>query len=216
MPIKERRPFHHVPTDSLTEFLKQGAQKLLRQALEAEVELELERLSTRRTDQGLAGVVRSGYQPERQIQTGIGPVTVKVPKIRARDGKPISFRSALVPPFVRKTRSLETAIPWLYLKGVSSGEMQDALKVLVGPDAEGLSASTVSRLKQCWAEEYKQWREKPLHKDQWIYVWADGIHSGLRADDAWSSWASMNAEKSIFWRLRMVSESRLKVGKKCC
>lgn len=171
------------PTDSLTEFLKHGAQKLLRQALEAEVELELERLSTRRTDQGLAGVVRSGYQPERQIQTGIGPVTVKVPKIRARDGKPISFRSALVPPFVRKTRSLEAAIPWLYLKGVSSGEMQDALKVLVGPEAEGLSASTVSRLKQCWADEYKQWREKPLHKDQWIYVWADGIHSGLRADD---------------------------------
>ena len=168
------------PTDSLTEFLKHGAQKLLRQALEAEVELELERLSTRRTDQGLAGVVRSGYQPERQIQTGIGPVTVKVPKIRARDGKPISFRSALVPPFVRKTRSLEAAIPWLYLKGVSSGEMQDALKVLVGPEAEGLSASTVSRLKQCWADEYKQWREKPLHKDQWIYVWADGIHSGLR------------------------------------
>ena len=86
------------PTDSLTEFLKQGAQKLLRQALETEVELELERLSTRRTDQGLAGVVRSGYQPERKIQTGIGPVTVKVPKIRARDGKPVSFRSALVPP----------------------------------------------------------------------------------------------------------------------
>lgn len=99
------------PTDSLTELLKQGAQKLLREALETEVEIELERLSSRRTHCGLAGVVRSGYQPERQIQSGIGPITVKVPKIRARDGEPVSFRSALVPPFVRKTRSLEAAVP---------------------------------------------------------------------------------------------------------
>ena len=101
----------------------------------------------------------SGYQAERQIQTGIGSVTVKVPKIRERDGRLISFRSALVP-FVWRTRSLETAIPWLYLKGVSSGEMQDALSILVGPDAE----------ETCWADEHTAGRGKLLHKDQWIYV----------------------------------------------
>jgi transposase-like protein len=95
-------------------------------------------------------VVRNGYLPERELQTGLGPVTVKIPKVRARTGVPVTFRSALVPPYVRKTRSLEAALPWLYLKGVSSGEMDEALKVLVGPEATGLSASTVSRLKQVW------------------------------------------------------------------
>jgi len=95
-------------------------------------------------------VVRNGYQPERDIQTGIGPVTVKVPKIRSRDGKPVSFHSALVPPYVRKTAALEAALPWLYLKGISTGEMQPALEVLLGSQAKGLSASTVSRLKQTW------------------------------------------------------------------
>ena len=89
------------------------------------------------------------------MQTGIGPVTVKVLKVRSRDGKPVTFHSALGPPYVRKTASLEAAIPWLYLKGVSAGEMAGALEVLVGSEAKGLSASTVARLKQAWAEDYK-------------------------------------------------------------
>ena len=100
-------------------------------------------------------MVRNGYQPEREIQTGIGPVTVKVPKVRAKDGKPVTFRSALVPPYIRKTATLEAALPWLYLKGISSGEMEAALEALVGADAKGLSASTVSRLKKVWAENTK-------------------------------------------------------------
>jgi putative transposase len=91
----------------------------------------------------------------------------------------VTFRSALVPPYVRKTKSLEAALPWLYLKGVSSGEMSEALEVLVGPEAKGLSASTVARLKQQWAEEYQDWSRMPLDKQQWVYVWADGIHSGV-------------------------------------
>jgi transposase-like protein len=109
---------------------------------------------------------------------------VKVPKIRAKDGRPVTFRSALVPPYVRKTRSLEAALPWLYLKGVSTGEMENALEVLVGPEAKGLSASTVARLKRQWAEEYTTWSQSRLDKDRWVYVWADGIYSGLRAADA--------------------------------
>ena len=87
-----------------------------------------------------------------------------------------------MPPYVRKTKSLEAALPWLYLKGVSSGEMGEALKVLVGPDADGMSASTVSRLKQVWAQEYRSWCEDRLDKDRWVYVWADGVYSGLRAE----------------------------------
>ncbi|HEC12854.1 MAG TPA: hypothetical protein ENI80_06325 [Acidiferrobacteraceae bacterium] len=86
---------------------------------------------------------------------GLGPVTVEIPKVRAKTGEPVTFRSALVPPYVRKTKPLETVLPQRYLKGVSSGEMSEALKVLVGPDAESLSASTVSRLKQVWAQEWR-------------------------------------------------------------
>ena len=107
-----------------------------------------------RDEQGQARVVRSGHHPKRGIQTGIGPVTVQGPKVRSRQGDPVPFHSALVPLSVRKTASLEAAMPWLYLKGISTGEMQPALEVLVGSPAKGLSPSTVARLKQIWREEY--------------------------------------------------------------
>jgi len=171
-------------TDPLTELLRSGARQLLQQAIEAEVQELLAAHSDRTLEDGRAGVVRNGHQPEREIQTGIGPVTVKIPKVRAKTGEPVTFRSALVPPYVRKTQSLEAALPWLYLKGVSTGEMGAALEVLVGPEAKGLSASTVSRLKRCWAQEHQAWREEPLDKDRWVYVWADGVYSGLRAEQA--------------------------------
>ena len=170
--------------DVLTELLRNGAQELIRQAVEAELRELLDQHATRRTEDGRAGVVRSGYLPERELQTGVGPVTVRIPKVRAKTGKPVTFRSALVPPYVRKTKSLEAALPWLYLKGVSSGEMGEALKVLVGPEAQGLSASTVSRLKQVWAQEYRSWCDRRLDKDRWVYIWTDGIYSGLRAEQA--------------------------------
>jgi len=171
-------------TDPLTELLRSGARQLLQHAIETEVEVLLAAHSDRTLEDGRAGVVRNGHQPERQIQTGIGPVTVKIPKVRAKTGEPVTFRSALVPPYVRKTQSLEAALPWLYLKGVSTGEMGAALEVLVGPEAKGLSASTVSRLKRSWAQEYQAWCEAPLDKDRWVYVWADGVYSGLRAEQA--------------------------------
>lgn len=169
--------------DPLTELLRQGARDLIQQAVEAELSAFMAAFGDRRLDDGRAAVVRNGYHPERELQTGIGPVTVKVPKVRAKDGHPVTFRSALVPPYVRKTRSLEAALPWLYLKGVSSGEMGGALEVLVGPQARGLSASTVARLKRQWADEYEAWRKSRLDKDRWVYLWADGIYSGLRAED---------------------------------
>ncbi|MDP6174064.1 MAG: transposase [Rhodospirillales bacterium] len=169
-------------SDPLTALLRSGAQQLINQAVEVELQELLSLYSDRRTDDGNAVVVRNGHLPERELQTGLGPVTVRIPKIRSRTGEPVTFRSALVPPYVRKTRSLEAALPWLYLKGVSSGEMDEALKVLVGPEAKGLSASTVSRLKQIWGQEYRSWRDGPLDKDRWVYVWTDGVYSGLRGE----------------------------------
>lgn len=170
-------------SDMLTELIRTHAQTLIKAALELEVTEVLKALETRRLPDGRHAVCRSGFQPERDIQTGIGPVTVKVPKIRARDGQPETFRSALVPPFIKRTRSLEAAIPWLYLQGISSGNMYSALEVLVGSEAKGLSANTVSRLKQQWTDEYNEWRKSDLSRDEWVYIWADGIYSGLRSED---------------------------------
>ncbi|MHB1287160.1 MAG: transposase [Leptospirales bacterium] len=129
-----------------------------------------------------SGVIRNGYHPEREILTGIGPVSVKIPKVRSRTGSPVSFRSALVPPYVRKTRTMEAARPWRYLKGISTGEMSEALSILVGPDARGLSPGVIRRLKEQWKGEYLQWKKRRLDRDQWVYLWADGIYSGLRAE----------------------------------
>ena len=170
--------------DPLRELLREGAQQLIQQAVGAELEELLAQHGGRRSEAGTAGIVRNGFLPERELQTGVGPVTVRIPKVRAKTGDPVTFRSALVPPYVRKTRSLEAALPWLYLKGVSSGEMGEALRVLVGPEAQGLSPSTVSRLKQIWAEEYRRECDARLDTDRWVYVWADGIYSGLRAEQA--------------------------------
>ena len=169
--------------DPINDLIREGAKTLIGRAVEAELEGLLAEYSQSSTPSGSPRVVRNGYHPSREIQTGVGPITVQIPKVRSRSGAPVSFRSTIVPPYVRKTKSLEAAIPWLYLKGVSSGEMSEALKVLVGPDAAGLSASTVSRLKQCWAQEYKDWSTRSLADDQWVYIWADGVYSGLRSED---------------------------------
>lgn len=168
--------------DHLTELLREGAQRLIHQAVEIELEKLLSTHSERKTSDGRALIVRNGYLPEREIQTGIGPVKVRIPKVRGRDGNPVTFRSALVPPYVRKTRTLESALPWLYLKGISTGEMSEALSVLVGPEAKGLSANTISRLKKVWAKEYQSWRKKDLSNERWVYIWADGIYCGLRSE----------------------------------
>jgi transposase-like protein len=135
-------------TDPLTDLLRKDARELLQAAVEAERDAFLAEFAQRLTSDGRAAVVGSGYHPERAVQTGIGPLTVKVPNVRAKDGKPVTFRSALVPPYVRKAKSIEAALPWLYLKGISTGEMGAALKILLGPDATGFSAKTISRLQR--------------------------------------------------------------------
>jgi putative transposase len=170
-------------SDPLTKVLRKGARELLQSAVEVELDAFLRQFSGHRTPEGRAGVVRNGHHPERAVQTGIGPVKVKIPKVRSKTGEPVTFRSALVPPYIRKAKSIEAALPWLYLKGISSGEMGAALKALLGPDASGFSAKTVSRLKAQWAAEYDGWRKTDLSLDDWVYIWADGIYSGLRGTE---------------------------------
>lgn len=168
--------------DPLTELLRTGAQRLIQQAVEAELSELLSSYDGETDAVGRAAVVRNGYLPEREVMTGVGPIPVKVPKVRSRGEEAVVFRSALVPPYVRRAKTLDAALPWLYLKGISTGQMHEALEVLVGPDARGLSASVVSRLKASWYEEYEAWRHTRLDRDRWVYVWADGIYSGLRAE----------------------------------
>jgi transposase-like protein len=168
--------------DPLTEMLRTGAQQLIQRAVEAELASLLAEYAGQVDADGRPAVVRNGYLPERQILTGVGPVTVKVPKVRSRIEESVVFRSSLVPPYVRRAKRVEAALPWLYLKGISTGQMAEALSVLVGPEAKGLSASTISRLKAEWQREYEAWCRKRLDKDRWVYLWVDGIYSGLRAD----------------------------------
>ncbi len=168
--------------DPLTELVRVGARQLIAHAVEAEVAETMVQFADQKTAEGRQRVVRNGYQPEREILTGVGKVNVKVPKIRSREGEPVSFRSSLVPPYIRKTATLEAALPWLYLKGVSTGQMKSAFEAIVGPEAKGLSANVVSRLKRQWENEYKGWCQRSVD-DEWVYIWADGIYSGLRGDE---------------------------------
>jgi len=168
--------------DVLTEVLRQGAQALIRQAVEAELAELLAQHAGQRDTKGRAAVVRNGYLPEREVLTGMGPVRVQVPKVRSRTEEPVTFHSRLVPPYVRRAKRMDAALPWLYLKGISTGQMREALEVLVGPEAKGVSASVVSRLKGQWQGEYEVWKKRPLDEGRWLYWWADGIYSGLRAE----------------------------------
>ena len=169
--------------DPLTQLLRRGARELIGQAVSEEFEVFLERHAGERDAQGRQAVVRNGYLPEREVLSGIGPVAVNMPRARDRSSEGQRFRSALVPPYVRRAKSVDAVLPWLYLKGVSTGDMSQALAALVGKDAVGLSAAVVSRLKARWFDEYEAWKKTTLGKDRWVYLWADGIYSGLRAED---------------------------------
>ncbi len=169
--------------DPLTEVLRQGAKELVRKAVEAELSEMLSAYSDVRLLDGRAAVVRNGYLPVRQIQTGIGEVEVQVPKVRDRSGSGLHFNSQLLPPYLRRTKSMEELIPWLYLKGLSTGDYTDALSALVGESARGLSANTVSRLKEKWLDEHKEWQRQDLSSKRYVYWWADGIYSKVRMDD---------------------------------
>ena len=171
--------------DPLTDILRRGVRTLLAQAIEAEVAGYLQERAHLKDQVGRQQVVRNGYLPERTVLTGLGPVEVKQPRVRDRrpPGQREVFSSAILPPYLRKARSLEDLIPWLYLKGVSTGDFTDALKALLGPDAPGLSATTVTRLKAAWEAEYQAWSQRSLEGKHYVYVWADGVHFNLRLEE---------------------------------
>ena len=169
--------------DPLHELLRQGARDLIAKAVEAELATFLAQYADQRLDDGRQAVVRNGYLPERTVQTGIGDVEIKVPRVRDRSGDGVTFSSALLPPYLKRARSIEELIPWLYLKGISTGDYQEALAALLGDQAKGLSANTVSRLKKQWKDEHAEWRKRDLADRRYVYWWADGIYSNVRLDD---------------------------------
>jgi putative transposase len=171
--------------DVLSSILRDGAQRLLTQAIEAEV---AEWIDSHRHVQDGAGhrqVVRNGHLPQRTLLTGVGPVEVRQPRVL--DRRPTAaaepFTSKILPPYLRKTKSLEELIPWLYLKGISTGDFSEALAALVGPQAKGLSASTITRLKEVWQQEFQEWSRRSLKGKEYVYLWADGVHFNIRLEE---------------------------------
>jgi len=179
-------------TDMLTQVLREGAQQLLAQAIESEVGTWIECHSQAVDLAGHRQVVRNGYHPARTILTGVGPVEVTQPRVHDRrlpdvvdeNGEPVErFRSKILPPYLRKTKSIEELIPWLYLKGVSTGDFSEALQALLGPNAAGLSAATVTRLIAAWQKDYEAWNARSLEGRQYVYIWVDGVHFNIRLEE---------------------------------
>jgi putative transposase len=171
------------PCDLLTELLREKAVELLQAAVNAECADFLSRFAEQRDHAGRSALVRNGYLPARSIVTGIGAVSVTVPRVRDRTGQGIRFESKLVPAYVRRAKSIDAVLPWLYLRGISQADTGPALEALVGKDVANLSGAVVGKLKRRWADEYAAWGKADLSKERWVYVWADGVYSGIRAED---------------------------------
>jgi transposase-like protein len=184
--------------DVLTEILRHGAQRLLGQAIDAEVADWLAGHAQLQDERGRQQVVKNGHHPTRTLVTGIGPVAVRQPRVLDRRivgqdadgqdvdvaGQPVQrFTSKILPAYLRKTKAIEELIPWLYLKGVSTGDFAEALQALVGPQAAGLSATTITRLLTAWQEEYQAWNRRSLAGQRYVYLWADGVHFNIRLEE---------------------------------
>lgn len=173
--------------DPLTWVLRDGARRLLAQAVEAEADAFLAAMRQDRLADGRARFVRHGHGPERAIQTGIGPVPVKRAKVRDRGddatGERVTFTSAILPKWARRTRSLDALLPVLYLRGVSTGDFQEALAALLGKDAPNLSPSVIGRLKEDWQADYDRWQRRDLSARRYVYIWADGVYLQARMED---------------------------------
>ena len=174
--------------DPLTSVLRDGARRLLTHAIEAEAEAFLATMQDERLADGRARVVRHGHGPERTIQTGIGPVPVRRAKLRDRgadaEDERISFTSSILPKWARRTKSLDALLPVLYLRGISTGDFQEALAALLGRDAPNLSSSVIGRLKEEWQAEYDRWQRRDLSARRYVYIWADGVYLQARMGDA--------------------------------
>ncbi len=182
--VIELKKQSQIEKDSLTELLLTGARQLLFEAVQVELGDFLLEFKELITDDGCQAVVKNGFLPEREILTGIGPITVQVPKTRDRSKSGIKFNSKLLPPYLRRSKSLEDTLPWLYLKGISSGDFSEALQSLVGEGAKGLSSSVISRLKSKWEGEHEDWTKRDLSKKRYVYFWADGIYFNVRMEES--------------------------------
>ncbi|MEO0629887.1 MAG: IS256 family transposase [Planctomycetota bacterium] len=174
-------------SDVLQQIFRDGARQMLVTALEAEVAEYIEAHASHVDEAGRRLVVRNGTCPERTIQTPLGGISIARPRIDDRrvgeDGTRIQFTSKILPPYLRRTKTVEELIPWLYLRGISTGDFSEALSGLLGEGAPGLSASTVVRLKQVWEDEHQEWSKRDLSGKRYVYIWADGIHSNVRLTD---------------------------------
>jgi len=175
-----------VEDDPLLAVLREGARQMLSLAIEAEVAAFVAVHADRVDETGRRRVVRHGHAPKRSIQTGIGPIEVQRPRVRDRgaddESERIRFTSAVLPAYLRRTRNVEELLPWLYLKGISTGQFEDTLKVLLGPDAPGLSAATIRRLVATWQDEHQRWQARDLSAKRYLYVWADGVYFAPRLE----------------------------------
>ena len=172
----ESTEFH----DALSELIRQGARQIIAQAVEAELHEFLDQYRPLQDEHGRQAVVRNGYLPERTITTGVGDVGIQVPKVRDRTRQGIKFNSLLLPPYLKRTSSVEEVLPWLYLRGLSTGDFSEALTSLLGESVQGLSPSTISRMKAKWHDEHQHWQQRSLRHHRYVYIWADGIYFNIR------------------------------------
>jgi putative transposase len=173
--------------DPLTEIALEGARRMLAAALQAEAEAFVEQFCEELLPDGRQRVVRHGYGPERVIQTGIGALEVKRPKVRdraanAESGEKVRFSSHILPRWARRSRSLDALLPVLYLRGISTGDFQEALAAILGPDAPNLSPGVISRLTAGWEKEYERWQRRDLAARRYVYIWADGVYLQARME----------------------------------
>jgi len=171
----------------LDEIIRTGAQQMLQTAIEAEVSEFLLQHSDLRDEQGKRLVVRNGYLPSRELLTGAGRLEVSQPRVRdnssEKEGR-VTFSASVLPPYLRRSKTIDELIPWLYLKGISTGDFQEALQSLLGSDAKSLGPNVVVRLKEKWGSEYDEWRRRDLSDKRYVYLWADGIHANVRLEDS--------------------------------
>jgi putative transposase len=166
--------------------VREGARRMLQAALESEVQEFLDQHASRVDDQGRRQVVRNGHLPSREIVTGAGPLEIAQPRVRDKSADAASrvrFSSSILPPYLRKSKSIDELIPWLYLKGISTGDFSEALQALIGPETSGFSANVVVRLKEQWSQEHDAWSKRDLSDTHYVYVWADGIYANVRLED---------------------------------
>ncbi|QEG40470.1 IS256 family transposase [Roseimaritima ulvae] len=170
----------------LDEIVREGARRMLQSAIDAEVEAFIARHAERTDEQGRRLVVKNGALPEREILTGAGSIPVRQGRVRDNDpdrNRRVTFSPSVLPSYLRKTAAIEELIPWLFLKGISTGDFGEALQALVGERAAGLSANVVCRLKEQWCSAYDDWSKRSLAGKHYVYVWADGIYAKVRLED---------------------------------